>query len=80
MKNPKLVVIQPVMIRFNLTIQHKQDEMFFEVASFATLKKARNARNVFLKSFDSKIETQVFTNQGWKSKANLASQLEKAFA
>lgn len=80
MKKEKLEIFQPVMIRYNLLIMHKQDENFFEVASFATLAKARNARNTFAKAFDSEIKVQVYTSEGWKDKANLASQLEKAFA
>lgn len=79
-KKPQIQIPLPVMIRYNLTIQHKQDETFFEVASFATLNKARQARNTFIKSFDSKIEVQVLTNQGWQDKANLTSQLESCFA
>ena len=69
----------PIMIRYNLLIQHKQDENFFEVTTFATLAKARRARQTFCKSFDSIIKTQIFTNQGWKDKRELESELERIF-
>ena len=79
-KNQPTKATLPIMIRFLLLIQHKQDENFFEVTTFATLAKARRARQTFAKSFDSQIKTQIFTNQGWKDKSELESELERIFA